>query len=161
MDGTADDADARSLRPIGWWARLLDQRITAAVARVLAAWSLDRLGWQVLDQTARAAPIDRATVVGALAPFAPPHDVEATIDALHRRGWLAPGPIAAAVAGGRAAIVLTGDGRAAHRAVSAAIAAFRERMSGGVTAEQYATTVATLRRMADNLAPPTDGATTP
>ena len=62
MDDDAARSDAGSFRPIGWWARLLDQRITAAMARGLAGWSLDRLGWQVLNQAARAAPIDRAAL---------------------------------------------------------------------------------------------------
>lgn len=155
------DTDGRAFRPIGWWARLLDERITAGMTRVLAAWSLDRLGWQVLNLTARAAPIDRATLVTGLAPFASVERVGLVVDELHRRGWLAPGAIAAALTAGRTTVVLTPEGRTTHRAMVAAIEAFRDRMRAGVTPEEYATTVATLRRMSENLTPPPTGAAPP
>lgn len=117
-------------RPIGYWLKHLDTLLENAMSQALG--DLSRREWQVLNATAEG----RAAAT-ALAPF---DGVAEAVRALEDRGWLADGR-------------LTGEGRAAHAAVSEQVARFRRRSTEGVSDEEYRATVGVLSRMAANVTP--------
>lgn len=134
------DAAVAGQRPVGWWVRRLDELLEQGLDDVVAAEGLTRRHWQVLESLA-GGPVPRADLHAALGPFAAPEDVDAVLADLAGRGWAA----------GDAAPSLTPAGRAAHERLAAAVGAFRRGVADGLTAEEYAATVAGLARMVANL----------
>ena len=125
---------------MGWWVKRLDELLERGLDDVVAAEGLTRRHWQVLDALA-AGPAARADLAAALASFAGPEQVDAVLADLASRGWL----------DGDGTPSLTAEGHAAHGRLAAAVGAFRRRVSDGLTAEEYAQTVAGLARMVANL----------
>ena len=134
--------DAR--RPIGYYLKLLDQRIEERFAADLAAEGLARRHWQVLN-VLHAGPVGDEALAEALRPFwtASGIDLQAVIDDLSARG---------AVTRDGEASTLTAAGRILHASVLDRVTATRHRLLDGLTPEDYSATVETLRRMAENLA---------
>ena len=120
-------------RPIGWWVRRLDELLEQVVESAVAGEALTRRHWQVLDALA---------ADGGLAALAPFDGVAEALDGLVARGW---------VTGTAAAPELTGPGREAHGRLQARVTAMRRQVSDGLTAEEYAQTVAVLARMVANV----------
>ncbi|MEI8407008.1 MULTISPECIES: MarR family winged helix-turn-helix transcriptional regulator [unclassified Kribbella] len=120
-------------KPIGWWLKELDRLLEASFEQVLAADGLTRRQWQALN--AAAGPEEIAV---ALAPFLTEGELSATVDPLAARGWLE---------GER----LTDAGHSALDALKAKVQAHRERVTAGITGEEYSSTIAVLRKMAGNL----------
>ncbi|WP_327585786.1 MarR family transcriptional regulator [Nonomuraea sp. NBC_00507] len=111
---------------IGYWVKNLDTVLESAMDDALR---VSRREWQVLNTAAHDARPDE------LAPFA---GVEEAVEQLTARGWLADRRITAA-------------GRAAHAEIAERVVLFRQRVSAGVSPEEYQATVDVLRRMAANL----------
>lgn len=131
--------------PIGYWVKEIDRLIEESFARLLAEEELTRRHWQVLN-TVAAGPVPASEVDAALAPFG--DTVAPVADELAARGWLArAGEL----------LELTANGRAAHAAVSERVMASRRALTEGITAEEYASAVAVLERMATNLRVATTG----
>jgi DNA-binding MarR family transcriptional regulator len=135
-------------RPIGYWLKLVDRLIDESFEDVFQHTGLTRRHWQVLT-TIREGASDEAAVDGVLSPFtgAAPDGahaaaVSAEVDDLVRRGW---------VTRGDAGLTVTVAGRQAHHDLLDAVSRSRERIADGVAPEDFATTVATLQRMARNL----------
>ncbi|HET9142137.1 MarR family transcriptional regulator [Actinophytocola sp.] len=125
-------------RPIGYWLKEVDRLIDADFTRQLAGEGLTRRHWQVLNVLATGVAgqdeLDRA-----LAPFltgAEPSTAPVLAE-LAGRGWVT-------------GHTLTDAGRAAHTAVADRVRAGRLRLTEGISAEEYATAVAVLERMAAN-----------
>ncbi|MCB7136995.1 MarR family winged helix-turn-helix transcriptional regulator [Cellulosimicrobium marinum] len=135
-------------RPIGYWLKLVDRLIDENVDGVFHHSGLTRRHWQVLN-TIRDGVSEETAVDGVLSPFtgagAPGGQaaaVTAEVDDLVRRGW---------VARGDAGLHVTVAGNHAYHDLLDAVSRTREQVAEGISPEQYATTVATLQRMARNL----------
>ncbi|MEU7531260.1 MarR family transcriptional regulator [Saccharothrix sp. NPDC042600] len=109
------------MKPIGYWLKHLDALIDAAFDNALAATDLTRRHWQLLNE-ARA---------GAL-----PDDP--LVPDLVERGWVADGR-------------LTEAGEQTVHATASRVDGVRTTLMTGLTAEDYAATIATLEKMAANL----------
>ncbi len=122
-------------KPIGWWLKELDRLLESSFEQVLAADGLTRRQWQTLNAAAGPEPI-----AVALAPFVTgdPGELSAAVDPLTARGWLVDESLTAA-------------GREALDSLRAKVQAQRERVTAGITGDEYTATIAVLRRMADNL----------
>jgi hypothetical protein len=131
-------------KPIGWWLKEMDQLLEASFERVLGADGLTRRQWQALNAAAGPEPI-----AVALAPFlaeaaeagagaGAEGELSAAVDPLTARGWLQDERLTAA-------------GQAALDGLKTKVHAQRERVTAGITQEEYAATIAVLRTMADNL----------
>lgn len=131
-------------KPIGHWLKHLDGLIEAAFDHALGEDHLQRRHWQALN-TLASTPLDRSGLAEALRPFW--GDGAVTLDQvtgeLLGRGWIAQDD--------DGTLALTPDGRAAHDAVRARVAATRRTVTDGLSGDEYQATVRVLRRMADNL----------
>jgi DNA-binding MarR family transcriptional regulator len=130
-------------RPIGYWVKEIDRRIERDFVRLLAAERLTRRHWQVLN-TVRERPRTQDELDGELAPFlseSAPSTAPVVAD-LCERGWLEQA---------ETTIALTENGATQHEHVSARVAANRRRLTEGISAEEYRSTVDVLERMAGNL----------
>ncbi|MFJ8910699.1 MarR family winged helix-turn-helix transcriptional regulator [Amycolatopsis sp. NPDC102389] len=114
------------MKPIGFWFIHLHQALESSLDRVLAADSLTRRHWQVLNSADSE----------ALKPFG---GVKETIADLRTRGWIDEDG-------------LTEAGRAAHARLKAKVGEFRSRATEGISDDEYRATVGVLERMAANLA---------
>ena len=127
-------------KPIGWWLKRVDGLLEHAFDEALAREGLTRRHWQLLNVLGDGVP-----AATGMAPFLPA-DPAARDDELARlvadlraRRWIdADG--------------LRAEGVTARERIGAAVARLRKRATEGVPGEDYARVVATLRRMADNLA---------
>lgn len=124
-------------RPIGYWLKHLDTLIETMFDTTLSREGLTRRHWQVLHAVG-------TDLMGALHVFwtAGASTPEQVIADLAACGWVR-------VEAGQP--VLTPEGKAAHAQLAQTVAAIRARAADGVSHEDYAVTIATLRRMSDNL----------
>ncbi|GEL17794.1 hypothetical protein [Pseudonocardia asaccharolytica] len=129
-------------KPIGWWLRHVDGLIERGFEAALVDEGATRRQWQVLNVLADGAA-EVAAIEAALAPFlAEAGDAEAVLAALAARGWVRiDGP----------SVALAPDGAAARERMTAAVRRHRARTVQGIGEQEYASLIATLRRMADNL----------
>lgn len=132
-------------KPIGYWLKELDHRIEATLDRTLADEGVTRRDWQVLNAL-ETAPAARDDVVEKLRPFwgegkADPDDV---LEALVARGWALRDP--------ELRYMLSPEGDATRSALLERVKELRMAIADGVTPDDYRTTIATLERMAANLA---------
>jgi DNA-binding MarR family transcriptional regulator len=126
-------------RPIGFWLKEVDRLIEESFVRLLGEQDLTRRHWQTLHTIAEG-PVTAADIDAALAPFE--DTVAPVVDELVARGW---------VARTGDTLTLTEFGREVHAAVSRRVAANRKALTDGISAEEYATVINVLERMADNL----------
>lgn len=126
-------------RPIGYWLKEVDRLIEESFVRLLREEGLTRRHWQALNTIADG-PTPAADVGTALAAFEP--TVAPVVDDLVARGWVSEtGDV----------LTLTDAGRAAHAMVRERVTASRKLATEGITADEYASTVGVLERMAGNL----------
>ena len=131
-------------KPIGYWLKHLDRLIEDRFDATLAATGLTRRHWQLLN-TLHAGPAGVAGLTESLRPFWTEGDltVDEVVAELAGRGWIS------AADDGRWA--LTPGGVAGHAEIRAKVHAARRAITDGISADEYVRTVATLRRMAENL----------
>ena len=130
-------------KPIGYWLKTLDRLIDENFDRALAAEGAQRRHWQILN-IVKTSPATNARIAAALDPFWTEGAItldEALAD-MTRRGWIT----------GQEPRQLTHGGEAALDAIRERTN-LREKIMAGLTAEQYAQTVAVLEQMAANLTP--------
>ncbi len=134
---------ASERKPIGYWLKHLDQLIERSLDRELAQDGVSRRGWQIMNLL-HAGPVAMPAIVDALRAFWIPGAVEPddAVGELVRRGWAERDDDR---------YRLTADGEAARTALAERVHSLRGAMTDGLTAEEYAATVDTLRRMAENL----------
>lgn len=130
-------------RPIGYWLKELDRLLEEDFGRLLAAEGIGRRHWQVLN-TVAAGPVSLAEVEAALAPFRSGAGPSVVVGELRARGWVRQD--------GAGAVELTAEGVAAHAELGERVRANRLRVTEGISAQEYRTTVDVLERMAANLA---------
>ena len=132
-------------KPIGYWLKELDRRIEETLDRTLADEGVTRRDWQVLNAL-DTTPAERDAVLDALRPFwgegaADPDDV---LEALVARGW--------ALRDADRRYALSPEGDATRATLLERVKELRMAIADGVTPDDYQTTIATLERMAANLA---------
>jgi hypothetical protein len=130
-------------KPIGYWLKTLDRLIDENFDRALAAEGAQRRHWQILN-IVKTSPATKAKIAAALDPFWTGGAItldEALAD-LTRRGWIT----------GQEPHKLTQSGDKALDAIRQRTN-LREKITAGLTAEQYTQTVAVLEQMAANLTP--------
>jgi DNA-binding MarR family transcriptional regulator len=129
-------------RPIGFWLQLVDGLITAQFDTSLDEHGVTRRQWQLLNVLDRE-PSSVDTLDAAIAPFLA--EGESSVEHLSElieSGWVDATPTG---------YELTDRGRTAFEKLATVVGANREVVANGLTEQEYATTVATLERMARNL----------
>ncbi|TLG05794.1 winged helix DNA-binding protein [Nocardia cyriacigeorgica] len=129
---------------IGYRLKRLDQLIETTFDRLLGDAAMNRREWQTLNTMSRG-PVDEAQLIDALRPFweGNGENVSDVIAGLVARGWIHRD------ADGRYA--LAPAGQSAHAAAVAEVSGLRERMTVGISAEEFAQMMDVLRRMTVNL----------
>jgi len=140
-----------TVRPIGFWLKLVDRLIDDGFARTLEEHGVTRRQWQLLNiLDTNAATGDQLSA--AIRPFlqgestsvevGEPATAEENLDELIESDWVVlEGELYA----------LTERGRTLFEKLRVIVAGMRDQVSEGVSAEDYATTLVTLERMATNL----------
>ncbi len=140
-----------TVRPIGFWLKLVDRLIDDGFARTLEEHGVTRRQWQLLNIL----DTDAATgeqLSAAIRPFlqgdaaateaGEPATAEENLEELMESDWVV-------LEGGYYA--LTERGRTLFEKLRVVVAGMREQASEGVSESDYETTLATLERMATNL----------
>jgi hypothetical protein len=134
MENNNESAEPAGARPLGFWLRTVDRLLSAEFARALGAEGVDRRDWMLLN--AVDGSVDAPWLAERLARKS------GRVRRLADRGWIAEEE-------GRWS--LTDEGRAAKERLGSVVDGIRERVSGAVSAEDYATTIATLAAIAEEL----------
>ncbi|HEV8559008.1 MAG TPA: MarR family transcriptional regulator [Actinophytocola sp.] len=132
---------SNEFRPIGYWIKEVDRLVEEGFAGLLAGEGLTRRHWQVLN-TLAGGTTSQDGLDRALAPFLDGAGNAPVVADLEGRGWVRR----------EGGIALTATGSRAHAALSERVGTHRRRMTEGITAEEYASVVGVLERMAANLA---------
>jgi DNA-binding PadR family transcriptional regulator len=135
-------------RPLGYWLKLVDSLISEQFTVVLEEHGVTRRQWQLLNVLSKG-PATGGELTSALAPFfgEPAAEGEPTSPSEHlaelvESGWISEEGHT---------FTLTERGATSLDRLTALVDTMREESSAGVSPEDYATTVASLRRMALNL----------
>lgn len=134
-----------TIRPLGFWLKLVDSLIDEHFAATLDEHGVTRRQWQVLNMLARR-PATERELINALAPYFAsadePPSVTEHLAELVESGWIAhEGEYYS----------ITDRGSNSLQTLSELVEQIRERCGSDLSAEEYATTVASLERMALNL----------
>ncbi|MGP3533701.1 MarR family winged helix-turn-helix transcriptional regulator [Microbacterium sp. RD1] len=127
-------SDTTSTPPLGFWLRAVDALIDRAFAEALAAEDVSRRDWMLL--TVIAGDIDAPWLAARLAQR------RGRVRRLIDRGW---------VAESSDGLSLTDEGRAAQERLGSIVETVRARVSGAVSPEDFATTLASLEAIAREL----------
>lgn len=135
-------------RPIGFWLKLVDRLIDQQFAETLEEHGVTRRQWQLLNVLSQG----EATVQqldAAVAPFLsePTADGEPESSAEHLSELIESAWVDATASG----YELTERGSTAFSMLSTTVGELRDRLSEGLTEEQYDATVESLEVMARNL----------
>ncbi|GAA4381807.1 MarR family winged helix-turn-helix transcriptional regulator [Paeniglutamicibacter cryotolerans] len=135
-------------RPLGYWLKLVDSLITEQFTESLEEHGVTRKQWQLLNVLARG-PATGGELTAALAPFFgdPPATDEPSSPSEHlaelvESGW---------VNEEGHTFSLTERGATSLDKLSEIVDTMREESSAGVSEADYAATIGSLRRMAENL----------
>ncbi len=131
-----DSSAARRTAPLGYWLRTVDALIGREFASALAAEDVDRRDWMLLNAIS-----GDADAPAWLAPRLQGRGGK-RLRALAERGWVTRTDDAWS---------LTDEGRAAKTRLAGIVDGIRERVSGAVSPEDYATMTASLEAIAREL----------
>ena len=129
--------------PIGYWVKRVDELLTEELGAALAHHGLDRFRWQLLNSLADAGAAPVAALRQRLRAFVADAALDAMVNDLVGRGWV--------VTDADGLLSLTASGSAAHVEALREATESRRRSTDGISTDDYATTVATLQRIAANL----------
>ncbi|MDS1268986.1 MarR family transcriptional regulator [Lipingzhangella sp. LS1_29] len=132
-------------RPIGYWLKQLDRLIDDSFDQLLRQRSLGRREWQVMralnERPLRPDDLD-AEFTPFMASAAP--DLETVVAELVARGLVRRDPTSGM-------LHLTERGEQVHTELWAEVRASRDRMTSGISGQEYQATIDVLARMAGNL----------
>ncbi|MFG6503808.1 MarR family winged helix-turn-helix transcriptional regulator [Microbacterium sp. P05] len=134
MNDTTENNENTSDRPLGFWLRTVDHLITLEFARTLAAEGIDRREWMLLNVIDGS--VDAPWLLERLARKS------GRVRRLIERGWIAESD---------GTFSLTEEGTAAKERLGGIVDGVRARVSDAVSPEDYATTLASLQKMAEAL----------
>lgn len=128
--------------PIGYWLKHLDRLIESDLDRVLAAESLGRRQWQVLNSL-HSEPATLLQLDQRLLPFLDEDEttVGPEVEALRQRGWIK----------GLVSLEPTQEGQRAHDVLLERVQQTRDRLTENIDDQEYLATVDVLKRMSANL----------
>ncbi len=135
-DTTSPDEQGGPQRPLGYWLRLVDGLLSREFATAFEGEGVTRREWMLLN--AHSGDIDAPGLSERLA-----RKGGKRLRRLEQLGW--------AEEQGDGTWVLTDAGREARERLGAAVSGIRSRVSGAVSPEDYATTVASLEAIARDL----------
>lgn len=140
-------SDSQQDRMIGFRLKRLDQLIETTFDQLLGKAGLDRREWQTLNTISRG-PADEAQLTDALRPFweANGEKISDVLGTLTTRGWLHRDA--------DSRYTLTPAGQTAHRTAMTEVGSLRERMTEGVSAQEFTQMMDVLHRMIVNLETP-------
>lgn len=133
-----------STRTLAYWLALVDRLVETRFSGALEEHGITRIQWRVLT-VLDPEPATHEALAEALAELPTTSDDESAaeqLDELLDSGWVED-------LAGRYA--LSERGRDAHDHISKAVAALRATVLAGISAQEEATTIAALERMARNL----------
>lgn len=139
MDNFEDHTSPHSegaARPLGYWLRLVDRLISHEFATAFEGEDVTRRDWMLLN--ALSGEVDAPGLSERLARKGGKH-----LRRLAALGWIEEQ--------GDGTWTLTDAGRAARERLGGAVGGIRSRVAGAVSAEDYATTVASLEAIAREL----------
>lgn len=125
------------MKPLGYWLIHIHELLETGFERLLEAEGLSRRHWQVLN-TLASKPHTMAEINSALRPFG--DDFRQQAEDLVARGWVT------------GEFELTTVGHEAHKRVSERVHEFRAKVVDGISADEYATLMNLLERVATNAA---------
>lgn len=130
-------------RPIGYWLKLVDRLIDDHFVAVLEEHGVTRRQWQLLNVLS-GGPASVEQLDAAVAPFLAGDDGSSVdhLTELIESGWVDATPTG---------YELTERGRTAVERLTGVIEDLRGSARAGIAADEYATTVGVLERMARNL----------
>jgi len=132
-------------RPLGFWLKLVDSLIDEHFAATLDEHGVTRRQWQVLNILEQH-PATERQLIDALAPYFAsadePQSVKEHLAELVESGWIAHESDSYSI---------TDRGHTSLQTLSELVGEIRDRCGADLSEEQYATTVASLERMARNL----------
>jgi hypothetical protein len=140
-------------RPLGYWLRAIEGPLRETMRGAFATFGVTRREWRTLT-TLHAGPATAGEIEAALPHRIPTptghghrprhgrRTIQQLLDDLVTRGW-------AALDDGR--YLLTAEGERIHDAVLANVQKVRARVTDGIPDADYATTMATLERIAANV----------
>lgn len=137
-------------RPLGFWLRAIEGPLRERMREAFAAFGVTRREWRVLT-TLHAAPSTLDEIRDGLPPRTHDHrmplhprhrSLEQVLDGFVTRGW-------AELDSG--SYTLTAEGRRIHDAILANVQTVRAGVTAGIPDEDYATTMATLEKVAGNV----------
>lgn len=130
--------------PIGYWLRLVDRLIEENFRLALGGATVTPRHWQILNRLERG-PATYAELDDEAAPFLAPHmpTVRPVVDDLCNRGWATPV--------GADQVGLTETGVKSLKDIQARVAEDRQRLTDGISQQEYDATMDVLARMAANL----------
>lgn len=135
-------------RPLGYWLKLVDSLISEQFANSLEEHGVTRRQWQLLNVLSLG-PATGGELTAALAPFFgeaqaedEPTSPSEHLAELVESGWIAEEGHT---------FTLTERGAVSLDRLTEIVDEMREESSSGISAEEYATTVESLKKMAMNL----------
>lgn len=144
-------------RPLGYWLAAIEGPLRENMRTAFATFGVTRREWRVLT-TLHAGPASAAEIEAALPhrrerPARPDHGIhpdrpgrhrtlEQVLDGFVSRGWASLD---------RGSFALTAEGERIHDAVLTNVQTVRASVTAGIPDEDYATTMATLERIATNV----------
>ncbi|TDE01321.1 MarR family winged helix-turn-helix transcriptional regulator [Jiangella asiatica] len=130
--------------PIGYWLKLVDRLIDQGFDAVLGSAAVTPRHWQILNLL-ESGPATYAHIDDEAALYLAPHmpTVRPVVDDLVNRGW--------ATTVGTDRVALTDTGLKALTDIQAAVSADRDRVTEGISEDEYRVAVDVLMRMATNL----------
>lgn len=132
MNTDQNTPDESEGRPLGFWLKLVDRRISEEMESLFADDGITRRDWRMLNLLAGTARDEHL----AERLHAKPH----VLHRLAERGWVAGFPPE-----------ITEAGREARDRLESQVSALRERVAGAVSPENFATTLRSLEAIAREL----------
>lgn len=132
-------------QPIGYWLNRCDRAITHAMSSRLSLHGANRFDWQVLNVVTKNGTVSEAHLYEFLRANADQQTLAASVERLLSQGYLSRAEESPDE------LILTEQGNIFGQQLGEQIAAFRQESLGGITDEEYQTTVSVLQRMTRNL----------
>lgn len=129
--------------PIGYWLKRADDLLTRRIDEVQRANGLTRLGWQALNVVRERPTASHSEITDTLQSFAEATAVDDVLAELADRGLIS--------GSAEHGFGLTPGGTELYDRALQAQKAIRQRSVAGISETDYATTVAVIQRLVDNL----------
>lgn len=129
--------------PIGYWLKRADELLTIRIDDAQRANGLTRLEWQILNVIREQRATARAAVADILQPFGDEMAMNQALVALGQREWV--------VGSSEDRLELTQAGIDVYERALASQKVIRQRAVAGISEADYATTLAVLQRLVENL----------